>query len=393
MPHFLTIDTRLFTQSIIPPDQIHPFLQLKEQGSNKNNSFFNRIQCVDYMLRIPYKDHLSHTIDVVKSIQDDLSIPIYKRYSYWSTQQLQFKLNDHIVYEMHSYFFNSVYSDNIKYPFDLIINSVKYILQFYPKESTTRQNCIEYLLKHSSSNTSIPYIKVIIANLFIDCGYPLEQIYGKTIINNINNINNNNINNIKNSITLDEPRCFQILYYLMYKYTLLSTLDNHEEMDDTNSTSFLNITYGDVLYLIISYLNDYSSDSDIINIREEINNIIMNIQFESKQEFYQSCLSLLYTLDKICPHSNTELKMDLKDHLCTTFFRSYDTILHTDIPQLEKEAVLESIMSDNKTDIEYFLDYYSIEAQLAKEYTTKYNVDINIFTELYQELCIEYINQ
>ena len=108
--YFLSINTELFHQTIIPSDEtIHPFLQLKEQGLNNKNSFFDRAQCVRYMLRIPYKNNISHALDAVKSIQDDDTIPIYKRYSFWSTQSQELKLDDHIIHEMHPYFFYSIF--------------------------------------------------------------------------------------------------------------------------------------------------------------------------------------------------------------------------------------------------------------------------------------------
>ena len=397
--HFFNLDTSTFGNSSTT-DVEHPFLTLKKNGLLIHNKIEDRIQCVRYMLSIPYKDCIPHTLEVVKAIQNTDQFNIYKRYQFWSTQDISFKLHDEIIHEMHPYFFTNGLQQH--YPLDLMLSSATYILSKYGREHSIRQDALDFIVDCSNDKNSTYRQQYDAAEVLIKAGEADEIKFGKQIHKYLTTISSD-IEKINN-----ENKCIKKIRFLSYEYPILSLSHLNEVVstfkskclsfinNDSNSFSLLfdnfisnhtfifeNFTF-DILFYFVYQFIQYNEQK----IKEFTSFLIdTNNTIENNTSFI---VSLFNTICVDCTEVDKNLRVSLYKELKDTIFNRYNMILHS-LPSDQKEAVIQSIQSkDDKMDVEQFLDYYSIEDDIFKKY--KHECTIEQYTEYYNKIINEYCN-
>ena len=404
--HFFNLDTSTFGNTVINSDTSytvdneHPFLILKKIGLLETNKIEDRIQCIRYMLSIPYKDCITHTLEVVKSIQNTYHFNIYKRFQFWSTQDIAFKLHDEIIHEMHPYFFTKGLLYH--YPLDLMINSAIYILSKYGRDTPIRQDVLDFIVDSSNDKKSTYRQQYDCAEVLIKAGEADEIQFGKQIHKYLTTKYTDNSNDIINS----ENKCIKKLRYLVINYPILN-----EEFINENISKFKS----NCLQYIQQNSETFSSifDNFISNYTFTFENFTFKILFYYVYQFIQYndqkikefisflidnnnnnntlfIISLFNTICDTCTEVDKNLRISLYEELKDNIFNRYNMILHS-LPSEQKEAVIQSIQSkDDKMDVEQFLDYYSIEDDVFKKY--KHECTLEQYTEYYNKIISEFIN-
>src|SRR5271170_828975 len=97
---FYGINTSFFGNS-----KNNPFLLVKDVALNINTPIDDRMRAVRYLDRIPYKNNLKHTSECAFKIIDDISIPVGERFFFFSNNESDIKLSDHLTRSCHEQFF------------------------------------------------------------------------------------------------------------------------------------------------------------------------------------------------------------------------------------------------------------------------------------------------
>ena len=140
MPHkFLGIDTSLFGSSDKRLFHKHPFLQLEEASTNVAHPIEDRMQCVRYMCKIPYKNHIDHCINSTNFIVLEHYDP-YKLFHFYANNDKYLKLDDHVVYQVHPTFFKKC--QLLYLPLELTLIVCRAIFTTYPFDSEERTDVL-----------------------------------------------------------------------------------------------------------------------------------------------------------------------------------------------------------------------------------------------------------
>jgi len=391
----------------------HPFLILKKNGLLDDNKIQDRMQCVRYMLSIPFKDYVYHTLEVVKSIQNTSQVNIYKRYQFWSTQDINFKLHDEIIHEMHPYFFTN--GLKYHYPLDLMLHSATYILSKYGREYSIRQDALDFIVDCANDKHSTYRQQYDAADVLIKSGEIDEIQFGKQIHNYLNSISILADDTKQN----DENKCIKKLRYLTLTYPLneesinrsidlfkdkcISLFDNNQNnenkllfennfntlISNTNFT-FENFTFTILFYFLYQFISLNDKDKYEQKMQIFISFLIENnIQIDTKN-YTLFIVSLFNTVCDDCIEVDKNLRINLYEELKEIIFNRYNIILHS-LSSDQKEAVIRSIESkEDKMDVEQFLDYYSIEDDIFKKY--KHELTKEQYTKYYIKITNEYCN-
>jgi hypothetical protein len=403
--HFFNLDTSTFGNTS-STDGEHPFLILKKNGLLIDNKIEDRMQCVRYMLTIPYKDCIPHTLEVVKSIQNTTHFNIYKRFHFWSTQDISFKLHDEIIHEMHPYFFTNGLQQH--YPLDLMLSSATYILSKYGREHSIRQDALDFIVDCANDKNSTYRQQYDAAEVLIKAGEADEVKFGRQIHKYLNTISSD-IEKINK-----ENKCIKKIRFLATQYPILSlsylneivsifkykckciTIINDDNNNiftsifdnfTSNSTfTFENFTFTILFYFVYQFIQHLKCEQKI----KEFTLFLINTDTNTIENYSSFVISLFNTICKDCIEVDKNLRISLYQELKDTIFNRYNIILHS-LPSEQKEAVIQSIQSkDDKMDVEQFLDYYSIEDDIFKKY--KHECTKEQYTEYYNKIIIEYCN-
>ena len=382
--YFLDINTDNFGLSLIKDEEIHPFLQLKQKGLSSEVSIEDRMQCVRYMISIPYKENIKHAIEVIKCIQDSKDCDIYELYNFWNTQDPYYKLDDMIIYEMHPYIFKQ--SKNLYLPLDLVLTTCKYILSNYGREHEIRQDVLDYMLDIVCNPMCSEREIVDVSDILINTGELDEVMFGKQLKskhelkenNEINVINKLRYLRITYSLKTDDFEDVMNTIKSLYKNKSNQYLNNLEELVTKENYRFENCTYKVILYLIYLYNVKNNESMDIF-----LEYIYLYKLFKDDKQF------IIYLLDSCqCPEMNLNLRVNLKTELRTVIFKKYNSILYG-LTTIQKNSVLESIKSDDdKMDVEQFVDYYSLEDDIYKQYKEELNRED--YNKYYEDIIREY---
>ena len=380
--YFLDINTDNFGQSLIKDEEIHPFLQLKQKGLSSEVSIEDRMQCVRYMISIPYKENIKHAIEVIKCIQDSKDCDIYELYNFWNTQDPYYKLDDMIIYEMHPYIFKQ--SKKIYLPLDLVLTTCKYILSNYGREHEIRQDVLDYMLDIVCNPMCSEREIVDVSDILIKTGELDEVMFGKQLKskhelkenNEINVINKLRYMRITYSLKTDDFEDVMNTIKSLYKNKSNQYLNNLEELVTNENYRFENCSYKVILYLI--YLYNVKNNESMDRFLESI-----YLYNKDDKQF------IIYLLDSCrCPEINLNLRVNLKTELRTVIFKKYNNILYG-LTTIQKNSVLESIKSDDdKMDVEQFLDYYSLEDDIYRQYKEELNRED--YNKYYEDIIREY---
>ena len=178
---FLDIDTSLFGSS-----RNNPFLTLKEKAKDEMVKMEDRMQCVRYMCKIPFKNYVDHSVEASKTILLADNYDPYKLFYFYANNDKYVKLDDHVVYTLHPTFMSRCIGTNL--PFELTMLVCKAIFISYPFDSDERIEVLEYILNIADDKNESVKARADCADLLFTFGEGDEIFFGKKIINSLGDL-------------------------------------------------------------------------------------------------------------------------------------------------------------------------------------------------------------
>jgi hypothetical protein len=414
--NFLGINTSTFTDSYIPDDKEHPFLSLKRFAMDNSISFEDRIQCVRYMCFIPYKEYVSHCVEASKTIIENDKYDIYNRYFFFANNSRNTKLDGHVVHELHPYFFTL--SKERNYPLELTLMSARYIIDQYDYLSDERNTVLEYILDVADDKNESIYARSECADILITLGEGNEIIFGeqvieelgdlynenknKTIYTNAQNAHNETINentrNIVRALYKDylKTKSYNDLVKTSYEdiHKELSGIDNSEENNDklhsffyrvmTDPFRFERLSLSDIVLLVYNKICSFENKNDL-----------MKRLLEEILDCDNSCTTgyftrIVNTLNGFINDKDMCFNINPRDELRSVIFARINRNIRS-LPEKTRESVLEAIEEANFGVFEEFMDYYSPEDEIRKEYSGL--IEEEEFNKLFSKCVDEFIGK
>ena len=414
--NFLGINTSTFTDSYIPDDKEHPFLSLKRFAMDNSITFEDRIQCVRYMCFIPYKEYVSHCIEASKTIIENDKYDIYNRYFFFANNSRNTKLDGHVVHELHPYFFSL--SKNRNYPLELTLMSARYIIDQYDYLSDERNTVLEYILDVADDKNESIYARSECADILITLGEGNEIIFGeqvieelgdlynenknKTIYTNAQNAHNETINentrNIVRSLYKDylKTKSYNDLVKTSHEdihkelSTIYSLGETHDKLHSffyrvmTDPFRFERLSLSDILLLVYNKICSFENKNDL-----------MKRLLEEILDCDNSCTTgyftrIVNTLNGFINDKDMCFNINPRDELRSVIFARINRNIRS-LPEKTRESVLEAIEEANFGVFEEFMDYYSPEDEIRKEYSGL--IEEEEFNKLFSKCVDEFIGK
>lgn len=379
----------------------HPFFKLFEIASDAKEVVEDRFQAVRYMAHIPHQKQIVTTIEACCNIVFDDSIDIYKRYHFFSTNQKYFKLPSWLVHVVHKeFFFNGI---ELKYPFDILSLSARYVLGKYPSDSLERQDCLEWLLDIIDDLNEHQRVRAEAADVLVCCGDWDEQEFGKKVLDELGGKGESIYENTENVHHISNDSVRDVIRALRSKFNIN---DFQVEMAQSMIEEFIQSPEEKELTLKFFYrvMTD-PTKIDRLNLVEilglvhsQIMSMDESIQFQLRQRLYEeakdaadTCTTgyvnrILNVLSGFVEGRSLELRLSPKDELRSAIFARLNKELR-ELTPYQQEQVLDSISSENKTAVEEFLLFFGPEDDLWEEYNnilSKAEFDV-ILNECYKQ--------
>ncbi len=369
-----------------------PYFKLKEKALDESLDMEDRMQCIRYMSRIPYINTVEHCIEATKSIISCEKYDIYKRFHFFANNDKLFKMDDHIVFAIHAYFFT--YSVENKHPLELILLSARYILSFYSYDSDERNEVLSYVLDIADDENETLYIRAECADILINCGEGIEVTFGlqiieklggkdKSIYNNLQNVHNETINDSVRKIIRALHKEISLKDTTVTVETIQNTLEgprvlqknncNDAKMKEqirnflfrimTDPSKYETLNLCDILILVfckICKLDETSKQTCIERLKEEI----IDCENTCSTGFLTRIINVL---TGFVEGEELTFRMSPKDELRSVIFARINAAISL-LPESQRNNVLECLMTEDKSMFDGFMDIYSPEEELEKEY-------------------------
>ena len=407
---FLDIDTSLFGSS-----NNNPFLILKEKAKDETVKMEDRMQCIRYMCRIPFKDHINHSIDASKTIVLTQNYDPYKLFYFYANNDKYVKLDDHVVYHTHPTFFSRCIGTCL--PFELTILVCKAIYITYPFESDERTEVLEYILDIADNPNESVKTRAECADLLFTFGEGDEIFFGKKIINQLGELydknkiktiwtNSQNVHNeiiqesILNIVTTLHRKSIQSsnedkdLSIEQVQEMLLQLYSDAEMIVKEKIVSFCyriivdpsryqNLTLFDVFLLIWNFIqNSIHKDQLLIRLLEEI------------LDMDETCSTgyltrLVNVITGYVEEEELVLRLSPKDELRSATFARIMAKIRS-LPDQIRNDILEELGSESKEKqmFDEFMEINSPFDELLEEYKTL--LPSEEFTEIFNNCIVEF---
>jgi hypothetical protein len=394
MPHtFLGIDTSTFSDSYFPDGRENPFLSLKYFAMTGSVSVEDRMQCVRYMCYIPYTDYIKHCIEAAKTIISEEKYDVYNRFHFFSNNSRYTKLDGHVVFELHPFFFYLALKN--RYPLELTLMSARFIISQYDYLSDERNSVLEYILDVADDPNETVYARSECADILITLGEGNEIIFGeqvieelgdlynenkeKTIYTNAQNAHNETINentrNIvralykeyltkftyKDLITLTLEPIQDILYKICREPSELTLIQHFLYRIMTDPFRFERLSLADILNLVCFKINTLEHGGDAYK-----------RLFEEALDCNETCTTgyftrIVNTLNGFITDKDLTFYINPRDELRSVIFARINKRIRS-LPEKSRDSVLQSL-EDKELDTFYeFMELYSPEEELREEY-------------------------
>jgi len=394
MPHtFLNIDTNTFGDSYFPNGEEHPFLRLKKEAMNKNNTSEDRMQAIRYMCYIPYEDFISHCIEASKTIIEENEYDVYNRFYFFSNNAKYTKLDGHIVHALHPFFFNL--SLKHKYPIELTLMSARYIISQYEYTSKERNDVLEYILDIADDVNETVYARSECADILTSVGEGDEITFGYQVLEDLGDLYNENklktiytnAQNAHNETINENTRNIVKSLYKEYitKYTYNDLISSSiepiqkdlinicNEEDKELITSFLyrvmtdpfkfeRLTLADVLNLV------YYKIKTMLDNKDELIKRLL----EEVKECDNTCTTgyftrIVNTLNGFMTQKELTFYINPRDEIRSVIFARLNNSIRN-LKERDRNAVLDSLEEGDLNAFEEFMEIYSPEEQIREEY-------------------------
>lgn len=399
-PKFFGIETRQFGQSYFKDDDaVHPFLQLKNLILNdKISDCDDKFQCIKYMTHIPHIDSHRHCLEACQHVLKDESIDVSRRHYFFANNDKYSKLNDQLVYDLHSYFF--YLSLEKKYPLQFILLTARFIISFYPIESDARDDVLEFILDIADNTNESVWARSECADILYSIGVQDEVVYGMkilqelghmdqdlnkiTVYSDAQNVHNISINDSVRKVVMTLHRDYLLqnresnllgncsLEHL-HNAILKSTIVTDEQMTRlqhfftrlmTDPTRFENLTLVDIFVIVVDKIKSFDDE----NIKSECFKRLIEEIIDSENTCHTGYVSrLVNVLSGFVEGDNYMLTISPQDELRSAVFARINSSIAA-LPIYLKEDVLNSLWGEDKSVFKEFYDMYSPEEELREEY-------------------------
>ena len=368
------------------------------------------------MCFIPYKEYVSHCVEASKTIIENDKYDIYNRYFFFANNSKNTKLDGHVVHELHPYFFTL--SKERNYPLELTLMSARYIIDQYDYISDERNTVLEYILDVADDKNESIYARSECADILITLGEGNEIIFGeqvieelgdlynenknKTIYTNAQNAHNETINentrNIVRALYKDylKTKSYNDLVKTSYEdiHKELSTIDSSEENNDklhsffyrvmTDPFRFERLSLSDIVLLVYNKICSFENKNDL-----------MKRLLEEILDCDNSCTTgyftrIVNTLNGFINDKDMCFNINPRDELRSVIFARINRNIRS-LPEKTRESVLEAIEEANFGVFEEFMDYYSPEDEIRKEYSGL--IEEEEFNKLFSKCVDEFIGK
>lgn len=396
--YFLGIETSKLSSSIKDRNHKHAYIQLKDAAMNPEHSIEDRIQAIRYMCRVPYKNYIQHCIEASESIIIDDTHDIYQRFYFFSNNDKYIKLDDHVVHELHKFFF--YYAKEFKHPLELILLSCRYIMQSYDFNNSIRNDVYNFLIKIAEDIDETIFARSQVIDIILHTGDFDEVDYANNLLKDITtddkniylnsqNIHNETINisvrNILRSllkIKSDTKLQFEHLQKRLEEHCV--TDENKENMIKylyrimTDPSKYETLNLSEILTLVLNKIETFNID---------IQNECYKRLFEEAMDSSNTCSSgyltrILNVLTGFVKEEELNLKINPIDELRNSIFARINSMIRT-LSDSEKECLLTDLENNNHDTFDEFMGIYSPEDELRKEY--KNILEEEIFTEIFNK--------
>jgi hypothetical protein len=402
---FLGIDTSLFgtTNLKLYPTiknkegediKVHPFMILKEKAMDNTIEYIDRMQAIRYMAKIPYKNFIDHCVEASTVIIYDERIDPYEKFFFYANNDKYIKLEDNIVHRLHPIYFKEAKLEN--YPLEVTLLSARYIFINYSYDSDDRMDVLEYILNIADDKNETVYARAECADMLANFGEGNEVYFGKkimeelgtlydeslhkTIYTNAQNVHSESVNDSVRKIIRSLRKEFNTIKLQSGQYTLeniendlFALQSNFESIREkiksfffrimTDPSKYERLTLSDILLLVYYKIQTFDQESK---------NTCIKRLLEEALESLETCTTgyltrIINVLSGFVEGEEFVLRMKPQDELRSAIFAR----IHTKIRNLSDQTrndVLESIMSEDKSTFDDFMEIYSPEEELKEEY-------------------------
>ncbi len=363
---FCNIKTSEMGTTVVSKGDIHPFKKLEDIALN-NENFDKRCQSIRYMCAIPYKDSISIITDCCKKILGDSTIDIYDRWIFFSNNDGMFKLNDHVVYNLHKFWFQ-----NINCPFELKILNCRYILTNHHRTDDHFYDALDYILDIANDSHESQRSRAEAADVLITCGEPDEIKFGYQILDSLDS--HGIYENSENAHKIDYRDIIRALQK-RYKSNIIN-LDiifdlckniQHETLQKyvmrlmTDPTKYDTITLHDIARFILSFiLESQYKDALIKRLEEEI---IESIDTCSTGYITR----LLNIIQGFEDSEELRLKIPIEEEIRAIYYSKINKSLE-ELNVNTRDLILNELSNGNMRPLTDFMFYYGPEEEMWEDY-------------------------
>jgi len=375
--------------------KVHPFIILKQKALDSSINYTDRIQAIRYMARIPYKDFIKHCIEASIGILEDDSIDPYEKFFFYANNDKYIKLEDNIVHALHPVYFKEARLKN--YPLEVTLLAARYIFINYAYDSDDRMDVLEYILNIADDKNETVYARAECADMLANFGEGNEVFFGKKIMEELGTLYDESLHktiytNAQNvhSETIQES-IIKIIRSLRKEFSNIKSVqtqqytleDIQKQLEDvmskeekydfspfffrvmTDPSRYERLSLADILILVYYKIQTFSDD---------IKQTCIKRLFEEVKETDNTCTTgylsrIINVLSGFVEGEDFVLRMKPQDELRSAIFARIHASIRG-LPDQSRNDVLESIMSEDKSIFDDFMDMYSPEDELRKEYQT-----------------------
>lgn len=425
----------------------NPFFKIKAIAMDPSISKEDRMMAVRYMCSIPHKDKLPNTIEAACSILNDERYPIGERYFFFSNNEKNIKLDDHIVRACHIYFFQYAKPSNDKQarcPVVLRLLSAQYIYMNISHNTPEWEEARTFILTIALDQEETVRLRSEAADILCrkvdlndasvgrDVIRELGDLYNdnkfKTIYTNAQNAHNETITEsvmevVRNlaatrpKVIEDSPTGFSDI--AEHKTSVgRNTGEIYEkiikltEQFEPQRKAKIHSAFNFVLIYPAKYETLCLSDILVLvwericsqpdNIRKELENRLLEELYEMDETCGTGLLTrIVNILSGYTDDDNLQIRMSINDQLRSNIFARLGTNMRF-LPESQQDEILTEISSDNSSKklAKEFVESYSVYEELKEEFVASQNttstikknlLSIKQFDEIYKKCIADFL--
>jgi hypothetical protein len=382
------------------PGQVSPFLQLKEKIiTDKSISAEDRMQGIRYLCAIPYSNGTQHCVEAVKSIIEDDSIDIYKRFHFINSKEKFLRIDDHVADLAYPIFFAyGLKAGGLEVPMELQLLCGEYIFHSYSPDSEIRQSVLDYCLDTVDKNEEDITTQLKVISFLLAHGQQDEIEFAE---NFLDQLGLKSPNDAKPSEI--EVIARGILRQLQTKYIFVDNINAFlDALQSSGATeaqcnllievferlSVDTINADDIASLVYQSILDLSKENSFVG-KECLGRIVREALTE-QQASHDVIYKMIASLDGFVEERPLTFGWTPLEKLRNDIFAALQAALMTEVEESLRRDVFESLESTDKSVAKEFLHIYDPEDEIWEKYKSSMNKET--FKETYDKVIKEWLH-